>query len=262
MRNVGFIDTYVRPLHMHKRGGRVDIQENQWVFDWKRTVMHGLINGGLEHKGVAVPDPLPYLNHVLFESMKQETGNLTIPVEAVLGFSNSGKGFYTQTRGIDRRWLTTQIQYPPYLVIDTADGGRRWTRRPEDGREQLLHFLFHLRQTMWELAERPLGKPKSSSPAAVAQILSDLPPRAAFVRSGEDEGMVYTYNAPRPAAGANWSERLGVIRAQTRSTYCQPREAVQQGYVPQGAEAIAPQAVERPLSTGPEPTIPRWEQVE
>jgi hypothetical protein len=40
-----FIDIYLRPLQVHRRGGKVDIMDKQWHFDMKKTLWRGLREG-------------------------------------------------------------------------------------------------------------------------------------------------------------------------------------------------------------------------
>src|SRR5262249_25087081 len=122
------------------------------------------------------------------------TGNwrLTIPYEIVPGFANCGRPFFQAYRyWLDKETLLShELTFPPYLVVQTPHGGVRWTRAPEDGKEQLYHFLFFLPMTMVHVADNPIGKKTTLSTTDVAQMLTQLPRRAAFVRSGEEIGVI------------------------------------------------------------------------
>ena len=245
-----FIEHYLRPMLGYKHGNKVDIRDNQWNFDMKQTLFWG-IRDGLQHEAVYVADPTPYLNQLLYQVMRTGNAALPIPVEVVLGFSNGGRGFFTEANKAkgDVR-LTSGVQYPAHLVVNG-----RWTRQPESAQEQFLHFLFHLRMTMQFLATNPIGVQSQPSAAAVGQWLTHLPRRAAFVRSGEDVGVIYTHNTPARIAPTDFAARLQGIRAQTRQKYCHPRQEVERLFqpAPNGSVTSAPKpAVAAPLS--------RWEE--
>jgi hypothetical protein len=48
------------------------------------------------------------------------------------------------------------------------------------------------------------------------------------VRSGEDVGVIYTLQTPKQLSGRELTERMQLIREQTRMTYCHPREDIEQ----------------------------------
>jgi hypothetical protein len=123
-----------------------------------------------------------------------------------------------------------------------------WTRPPETGKEQMYHFLFHLRMTMAHLADNPLGKKSSQSASEVAAMLTQLPKRAAFVRSGEDVGVIYTADTPKLASADTIRKRFYLIRGQTRAKYCTPVELL---------NGLAPQPEMKN-----EPPVMRWEEVQ
>lgn len=93
--------------------------------------------------------------------------------------------------------------------------------------EQLYHFLFHLRMTMYALAEEPIGKKSQPSNTAVGQMLTNLPRRAAFVRSAETVGVIYTDDTPKPITNNELIKRIQAILLQTRKKYCHPRAEVE-----------------------------------
>jgi hypothetical protein len=130
------------------------------------------------------------------------------------------------------------------LVVE-GKGGLRFTREPENGKEQLYHFLFHLRSTMCYLAESPLGKKSSLSASDVSRMLTLLPKRAAFVRSGEDVGVIYTDKTAEHCNISELGRRYYLIRGQTRAKYCKPKE-----------ELVTP------TSASNEPFLSRWEEVQ
>ena len=183
-----FIETYLRPLQGQKRGNRVEI--DHFAYDW--------INGKPLDKP-RVPDPTPYLDNLLYYVMKTGDPDVRIPRDVVIGFANCGRGFFGQVRGLANtdRILSIETRFPPALMVQTADGGFRWTRVPESGTEQLFHLIFHLRTLMIYLASEPIGKKSTPSTTIVGQMLTNLPRRAAFVRSAETVGVIYTNDTPQ-----------------------------------------------------------------
>lgn len=213
-----FIDIYLRPLQVHRRGNKVDIQDKQWSWSlWN----------GTERKQFYVSDPTPYLNNLLFEVMRTGDYGLPIPGEVAVGFANEGRGFFTEARHTwNNHMLEPGIQFPIHLVSVT-DGYPRWNRRPENAKEQYYHFVFCLRQVMAYLAANPLGKVTQTTAAETGQMLTQLPKRAAFVRSADDVGVIFTHDTPSKLAGHNLAERQTTIRDQTRRTYCHPKADVE-----------------------------------
>lgn len=253
-----FIEQYLRPLQSQKRGGKVDINGTHLTYD----VWHGA-----KMREVYVADPTPYLDSLLYEVMRTGNPELPIPYEAMIGFANCGRGFYTQGRLVSNDMLGPQVNFPPALVVQFGDG-YRWTRPPESGREQLYHFLFHLRMTMISLAEEPIGKKSAPSTTVVANMLTQLPRRAAFVRSGETVGVIYTNDTPERLSGRELVARVRTVLGQTRAKYCHPRAEVEH-VVTQSDEIAVGELNESPITpnlmgpderpTRPVPPPTRWE---
>lgn len=192
-----FVETHLHPLQGYKRGaGRVEIEM------WKSTGpnLYALVSGDYSNPYVA--DPTHRLDMLLYETMAGGNPWLPIPPEVVEGFSNCGAGFYKASRGLgynDPILQQAEAKFPRHLVVQAANGELRWTRNPDSATEQMYHFVFHLRMVMMALAEAPIGKATSVSTADVARMLSALPKRAAFVRSAETVGVIYTHNTVPPA---------------------------------------------------------------
>ncbi len=91
----------------------------------------------------------------------------------------------------------------------------------------MYHFLFHLRELMQYLAAHPIEKKTTPSMSEVAQMLSMLPRRAAFIRSGDEMGVIYTDDSLPMVTGSALRERVERIRAQTRQRYCKPKAEVE-----------------------------------
>lgn len=196
-------------------------------------VLDNIIRGFLQlpknREHPTVLDPTPFLNHLLYDCMKYGDGELPIPPTVAYGFSNCGNGFYPSLRyALDKQTLlSSRVQFPPYLVVEGADG-QRWTRLPEGHKEQLYHFLFHLRATMRWLAENPIGRKTKLTSFDIAHMLTQLPRRAAFVRSGDEIGVTYTDDTLPAVAPDVLSKRLQVIQAQTRQTYCRAKSELEE----------------------------------
>lgn len=264
-----FIEWYLRPVLLQQsgsHGNKVRISDTGLsMADQAVTVM----SGG-RAKDPEVDDPTVYLDYELQQVMV--TGNYTLPIlaGAVIGFANCGHSFFQQVRTIrddDRRLLADihALNLPKHLVVPTAEGSWYWTRPPESGAEQLLHFLFHLRMTMRYLAEYPLGKQSAASTADVAKMLNQLPRRAAFVRSGDTVGMIYTNNTPKPLAQTELSERLKYIREFTRMAYCHPRTEIEQRFIGNGTPPpnVNPPPTVQPdkhVPPPPQPPLSGWEE--
>jgi TraM recognition site of TraD and TraG len=214
---VEFVDVYLRPLQSHKRGGKIDIEDLQLAWSpWS----------GMHREQYFVEDPTPYLNGLLYAVMRTGNASLPIPWEAAIGFANCGRKFFTAIRNRNAVELDPRFRFPPDLVVQTHQG-LAFTHVPRNAREALLHFIFSLRQTMAYFAQNPIGKMMSSNASAIGQMLTQLPDRVAFVRSGNDQGTIYTFDSPTGAQGLELNSRLQHIEAQTRATYCRPKEEVE-----------------------------------
>jgi len=164
----------------------------------------------------------------VFFQLTPEDGREMAHEEVVWGFSNCGRGFFNTLRlTFGHDLLSPTVRFPPILVVQTADGDLRWTRKPESGMEQLYHFLFHLRMIMFVLAEEPIGKKSNPSHAAVGQMLTNLPRRAAFVRSAETVGVIYTEDTPNRLQGGELVKRIQAILTQTRKKYGHPKAEIE-----------------------------------
>ncbi len=254
-----FIAIYLRPLNLHKRGGKIDIQGKVWTWDFWH---------GVDRKEVYVADPTPYLDSVLYDAMR--TGNEIVPVpyDAVAGYANSGRGFFPEIRKYyGSRDVTVGLQPPPYLIVPGPNGDR-WTRPPENAYEQFIHFIFHLRVTIKWLIAHPIGKATQAGPLDVAHMLVELPRRSAFIRSGTDIGVMYTNTTPLRLSGEALTQRSIIIRDQTRERYCHPRQQIEQALlaeeevyeVAHNTEELSPELRESLEAVADMPPS-RWEDV-
>lgn len=244
------VDTYLLPLQGQRRGQRVEI----WDTGFSVTdTIFDMVNGG-RVPNPRVQDPTPYLDNLLYQVMRTGDAHLPIPPEAVIGFSNCGRSFFQVVRGGVGDLLVSSLGYPPALVVQTADG-YHWTRRPENGLEQLYHLIFHLRMTMLHLAEFPIGKQIQANPTAVGQMLANLPKRAAFVRSGSDVGVFYTHDTPKRIKEQELLVRVRGIQAQTRLKYCHPRAEVERMFA-----ATDDPEISVPSEPTKVPQLSRWEE--
>jgi hypothetical protein len=220
-----FIEQYLLPFvsHPRKRGEIVIFNGGT---DFLKTM--GDMWGG-EPTDLLTPDPTMHLNVLLRDAMRTGSALMPIARDIPKGFANCGRGFFAAARSASNEELSAAMidRMPAHLVIQNGDGTLRWTRKPETSREQFYHFLFHLRMTMVHLAASPIGKATAASTADVAKMLTALPPRAAFVRSGEDIGPIYTNDSPPQVPPNELAYRLQGIQHQTRGKYCRPRGQVE-----------------------------------
>jgi hypothetical protein len=217
------------------------------------------VMGGQEMPTYKVADPTLHLDHLLYEVMVTGNPHRDIPFDIVNGFSDWGHGFYHELhRVFDREWwLGMDITFPPALVVQTPQGTPHWTRRPENGKEDLYHFIFCLRMTMVYLAKHPIGDASPLTTSELAAMLPKLPRRAAFVRSGEDVGVVYTTDTAKPVSGAEFTNRLQAIQTQTHEKYCKPKAEVEAGFFKASEKTETKTEPEIDSDTPPQ----RWEEL-
>jgi hypothetical protein len=221
----------LRPLQGFKTGGRVDIEGKHWDGNMVDTIVHGY-----HRKELYVDDPTPHLNSLFYEVMRTGNPNLAIPWDAAAGFANCGRGFWRVVAGAKgSQELSALVQYPGHLVVNGS-----WTRPPENAREQFLHFIFYTRQVMAYLAKHPVGKKSAPNTSIVAQWISQLPQRTAYVRNGEVIAMIKTLDMPPEVTGVELQNRWRKIQAQTRAKYCHSREQVAQVLVIEPDEKLQP----------------------
>src|SRR6266568_8610711 len=223
-----FLDTYLRSIpHQPKKDGRIIIKNP----GYRPESLVGAFLGVKQQElpAITVADPTLSLNRLFYTVMSTGNADVTIDSLIVEGFANCGTGFYGEFRNSWKRGklLSPDIQYPPYLVVETAHEGTRWTRRPENGTEQLYHCIWHLRYLMTYLAANPIGKKTTVSASSVAEMLKNLPTRAAFVFFDEGEtGVIYTDDTAPALQGQQLADRIAFIKAQTRK-YTRPRAEIE-----------------------------------
>lgn len=233
-----FVDLFLQPLQRHRKGrGRVEITNTGF---YARGAIADVMSGG-ETVGqpIIVDDPTDYLDRLLYDVMKTGNPDLPIPWEIPRGFSNGGKGFFGASRAAKEWELSTEMmqKFPPHLVVPTADGDIEWARPPESGKETFYFFIFCLRSVMYRLAAEPIGKATTTTMQDVGKMLSSLPRRAVFVRSGDDVGVIYTRDMPEQTRSGELNERLTFVRNQTRAKYCRSREDIEQALLVEEDEA-------------------------
>lgn len=258
----GFVDLYLAPLQRYRRGRKVEITNPG--FDAIATIGDVVANTNTRHQSLFVDDPTDYLDRLLYDVMRSGNHNLFIPWEIPRGFSNSGDGFFAAARGAKEAELNATLWplkgFPAHLVIPTADGDVQWTRQPRTGKEWFWLFMFSLRSLMFQLARDPIGKVTEASTSEIAKMLSSLPRRAAFVRSGDDVGVIYTHNIPQRVSQAEHAARLNAIRQQTRAKYCHPREEVEQRLLAE-VDGGSGQPSSPGQPTSPDALLGGWEEV-
>jgi hypothetical protein len=270
-----FIERYLRPVLLQQvgsHGNKVKITDTGYgLTDAAGDVLFSDYKSR-ERYVPEVGNPLVYLDYLLQQVMVTGLYLAPIPAQAVRGFANCGESFWQKVRWMNDndRILSADIpdlHIPGHLVGTLPDGGQYWTRQPESGNEQLLHFLFHLRVTMHYLAENPLGTRSEMSNAEVGKMLNGLPPRAAFVRSGKTVGVIYTHDTPPKLLDRRYRELVRTVTDQTRQTYCRPRADVEQALWGTTTQAPPPAAPVSPGSPAPAdntvlPPISGWEEAE
>lgn len=243
-----FVETYLRGI---KATGDIPVKKGL------EPSLRDYLTKGYAVPKKTLPSPVSSLNDLFRSVMRSGNPRLPIPENAIVGLANGGMGFYVESwfGAHDARWLTRDLsEFPKHFVGQDGDGWR-WKRRPEDEREQFLHCVFHLRMTMQFLAEHPLGKATNNS-SNVAQLLSHLPIRHAFVHASDGVWYMRTLDTPPAVDAENLNARLHFIREQTRQTYCHPRSQVE----------AKPMSTEQPeaLTSAPamsteSPVHSRWE---
>lgn len=223
-----FIADYLRPMQGFKHGNKIELGAHLTFDVWS----------GAQMRDVVVADPTPYLNNLLYQVMRTGNPDVDIPFEVVMGFARCGRGFYSHARMAGSGVLGPSVRFPPVLVVPSSDSSR-WTRAPESGLEQMYHFVFYLRSVMQYLASEPIGKKSAPSTTVVSQMLTQLPRRAAFVRSGDTVGVVYTQHTPKTAPPSEARARLLAVQARTRQTYCRSRDDIENAFATSEARAPA-----------------------
>ena len=242
-----FVERYVLPLQSQKHSGSIEITHPGFRLE---HIGYWVLNVEAPKDKPKVADPSPYLNHLLYQVMKTGNAQVHIPDEIVYGFANCGRGFYSAFRYFPNKGklLSPDVRFPEHLVVEGAHG-LEWTRHPEDSKEELYCFLYHLRATMSYLAAHPIGKKSTQSPADIAQRLVRLPRRQALVRSGDDVGVIYTDDTLPHMDGDTVLGKYVNIKVQTRQKYCRPKDQPVDGFSP-------------PNKPDGEPPLSRWEEVE
>jgi hypothetical protein len=241
------VETLLRPVQlMPKKNGLIEIV---------RPGVRGqvLLNAFLHvpaPNNPLVSDPFPVLNRLCHKAQQTSNADLFIPSGVVAGFANIGD-FYGDLNWANKgKLLTSDVDYPPHLVVPTADGGTRFTRRPEHSGEWLYYCIWGLRQILTWLAEHPIGKTEHTGAQQVAQALSSLQQRTAFIRSNSEVGIIYTDDLPEPLTGAALTEREHGIRQQSYDKYYRPKAGIE-------SEAHMETSPETETNTKPS----RWEVI-
>lgn len=229
-----FIEEYLKKLQYHRRGKQIVVNMGWTLRDAPGYALKNLIG---EPNPQLVYDPIPYLNNLFRDVMRSHNANQHIPAEAITGFGSVNRDFMLAMQKTNGEYLWPDYPFAPPLVINRGYGPE-WTREPENGLEQLLHLVFHLRMALHYYAQHPLGKETHRTAADVAQLLVCLKARSAFVRSGDTVGVIYTHATPGRVMGEELAKRLSTLQDNTRARYCLPREAVEQTFRPAHYQAI------------------------
>jgi hypothetical protein len=222
-----FINVYLRPLQGFRKGHHVEIHHRGADPVGELIEFAGIFAGASPSKvPIKVEDPLPYMDHLLYEVMRTKNPLLPIPYEAVRGLSSCNGGFFGAIRFVSDHDLSGEVRFPAHLANRTARG-YVWLRRPEGDREKLWHCIFHLRMVMISLAQNPIVKSGKTPTIDFAQILIQLPVRMALVKSGDDVGQITTNHTPPPLVDTALQARRFFIQEHTRQRYCHPRAQIE-----------------------------------
>lgn len=253
-----FIDKYLRPLQSQRHGGKIEIQRTGTR--WEHS-LYWVLNTKPPIDKPKVDDPTLLLNRLLHEVMKTGNAQVRLDPRIVYGFSNVGRGFYpTFLYALNKQSLLNgDHRYPSPMIIEGASG-LYCARPPDSPKEQMYHFLFHLKMTMDYLAKFPIDKRSKISVADIARDLTLLPKRAAYVRSGTDVGVIYTDDSLKGLEGDELFGRFCLIQHFTRQKYCKQQEEVEtMGTTAKDAQVMDNQSQDVPDT---EPPVSRWEEVE
>jgi hypothetical protein len=218
------IDTLLRPVQrMPKKNGLIEITKP----GFRGQVLLNAFLHVPAPENPLVADPFPALNRLCYEAQQTGNADLFIPSGVVAGFANIGHFYGDLTWANKGKLLSSEVEYPPHLVVPTADDGTRFTRRPEHSGEWLYYCVWGLRQILAWLAEHPIGKTGTASAQKVAEALSSLPQRTAFIRSNSEVGIISTDDLPEPLTGVAPAEREQFIRQQSREKYYRPKAGIE-----------------------------------
>jgi glutaredoxin 2 len=222
-----FINTYLRPLQYHKKGGSVEIKN--WI-SWPELWVNAFLHVP-QKDNPKVTDPTQYLNKLLYDAMLAGEGPRRYPSQAVEGFANCGKGFYQAfTWGFkDRLLVLDNIMFKSDMIVQRQDGSTRWIGKLSKGRMQLHHFLYHLIMTTNELVDHPIGKQTKSTVTEVAQELMSLQFRHAYVKSEDESGVIRTDDTFEPVSDEELRARLSGIQTRTRHKFGRSKAEVEKG---------------------------------
>lgn len=223
-----FIETYLRPVrNASRKNGKLEIKNQiAWWELWINAFLHVP-----PPANPTVSDPLPDLNDFLYKAML--AGRLPERVSSgiVEGFTGCGRGFYQAFKwGLkDRLLIFKNIYTPAEWTENTPNGDVRWVKKPARGKPQLYHFLWHLMMTVEELTRCPIGKQTKSTVSTAQQIMS-LPFRHAYVKSGDEAGVIVTDDTFDQVSEQELQMRLQRITAQTRSKFCKPKSELEKDH--------------------------------
>lgn len=232
-----FVEAYLRPVrNAAKKNGKMEVKHPGFMPQkWLNAFLHVP-----PPANPTISDPLPDLNDLLYKAMKTGEPSARIPSGIVFGFANCGRGFYEALNWgrKDKLLVLENIQFTPDMVEELPNGDVRWVGKLSKGTMQLHHFLYCLIMTIEELTYKPIGKQTKSTVTDVAQELMALPFRHAYVRSGDEVGVIRTEDTFEPVSDEELEARLALIQAQTRQKYCKPKAEVKEESVVKAETAV------------------------
>jgi RNA polymerase subunit RPABC4/transcription elongation factor Spt4 len=222
-----FIKHYVRPLQLMVKGNQIEITT------FEQSIGQAVWHGGHTPKP-KVRSPLPLVSPLLYEAEIKRDGELPLPYDLLVGFSNCGKGFYNV---LEKASKETKAYLTKAEAVSSEQHINTLTSRLAGSKEQidqLLDFLVTLRLVLHILAKEPLGEKKQQTVSDVVQTIVKLPKRHALVKIGTDIYEMKTLDTPAPVAPFELVKRKTIIQEQTRKKYCRPKDQVEKEFAQRG----------------------------
>jgi len=220
-----FVDLYLRSVSMLPKRFEVSNWEasygaSQMATDFALNIIGYMTNWPPDRP--KVDNPLPYLDPFLYKVQVEQNPSLPIPLEVVIGFSDSGVGYY---KLLDEK-IRSEVLFALLEVNDPA----RYRGKLPGKREQadpLIDLLINLRAVMAVLAADPIGETRAETKAEVEQRIIHLPNREALVSVGERVSHVRTHDTYKPKSYEELKERALIIIDNSYQKYCRPKDEVE-----------------------------------
>ena len=192
-----FIKQYLRPVSLlPKRFGLSKWEASYGMTEFTTDFLYNILGSPAPSHDTppTVDNPLPYLNELLREVQVKGDATLEIPIEVILGFSDSGVGYFKVLEKLKPKQIFTLAETKnPSLYYNDLPGKK-------EQKAVLLDFLASLRAVMAVLAQDPIGEKRTDTLSEVTQKIMHLPNREALVSTGEKVYQMRTHDTipPRP----------------------------------------------------------------